>query len=355
MEVWGLSQAEAARLFGVSRQALGKWLQHGIPAERAQAVSDLAAATDLLVHYLKRDRIPAVVRRPIHALEDASLLDLAGAGRHPDVARDVPRNVPIRAHVRLTVELLREPVPDAHVWWRIADPAWTDPLDPTFAQRQGGRWNPPDSFPTLYLNEGAVTARMNLRAFIAKWPYESEDLRDDTGPILVGCTSAPSPSRMRRALSGRPSRGRAARIPIRLKRTARLYLTLGVSRWAPRHVRRACVAFAPDRRVLPTARAGSWRGSLPPLAAWPGGCARWRSWRGIGDSGRKRRRDRSRRVPRLIGGRIGAQIGTPVSVFRPKMEFAGRFPQSSNRNCFLLDPRGTGKFTWLRDRLPVPL
>ena len=32
-----------------------------------------------------------------------------------------------------------------------------------------------------------VTARMNLRAFIAKWPYEPEDLRDDTGPILVGC------------------------------------------------------------------------------------------------------------------------------------------------------------------------
>ena len=85
------------------------------------------------------------------------------------------------------MELLREPVPDAHVWWRIADPAWTDPLDPTFAQRHGGRWNPPDSFPTLYLNEDAVTARMNLRAFIAKWPYEPEDLRDDTGPILVGC------------------------------------------------------------------------------------------------------------------------------------------------------------------------
>ena len=83
--------------------------------------------------------------------------------------------------------LQRETVPDAHVWWRIADPAWADPLDPAFAQRHGGRWNPPDSFPTLYLNEDVVTARMNLRAFIAKWPYEPEDLRDDTGPILVAC------------------------------------------------------------------------------------------------------------------------------------------------------------------------
>lgn len=85
------------------------------------------------------------------------------------------------------MELLRETVPDAHVWWRIADPAWENPLDPAFAQRHGGRWNPSDSFPTLYLNEDVVTARLNLRAFIAKWPYEPEDLRDDTGPILVGC------------------------------------------------------------------------------------------------------------------------------------------------------------------------
>ena len=46
--------------------------------------------------------------------------------------------------------LRHETLPDAHVWWRIADPAWTNPLDPSFAQRQGGRWNPPDSFPTLY-------------------------------------------------------------------------------------------------------------------------------------------------------------------------------------------------------------
>ena len=33
-----------------------------------------------------------------------------------------------------------------------------------------------------------VTARLNLRAFIEMWPYEPEDLRDDTGPILVGST-----------------------------------------------------------------------------------------------------------------------------------------------------------------------
>ena len=80
IEVWGLSQAEAARLFGVSRQAFGKWLNRGIPPDRVGAVSDLAAATDLLVRYLKRDRIPAVVRRPIPALGDVSLVGLLARG-----------------------------------------------------------------------------------------------------------------------------------------------------------------------------------------------------------------------------------------------------------------------------------
>lgn len=80
MDVWGWSQAEAARLFGVSRQAIGKWLQHGPPSERAGPLADLAAATDLLVHYLKRDRIPAVVRRPIPALGGVSLTELLTRG-----------------------------------------------------------------------------------------------------------------------------------------------------------------------------------------------------------------------------------------------------------------------------------
>ena len=80
LEAWGLSQAEAARLFGVSRQAFGKWLRHGAPAERAEAVADLAAATDLLVRHLKRDRIPAVVRRPVPVLGGVSLMELLGRG-----------------------------------------------------------------------------------------------------------------------------------------------------------------------------------------------------------------------------------------------------------------------------------
>jgi hypothetical protein len=78
-----------------------------------------------------------------------------------------------------------ELLPDGHVWLRIAEAGWGDPLDPTFAAVRGGRWNPPNSHPTLYLNEDRTTARLNLRSFMAGWPYEPEDLRDDTGPLLV--------------------------------------------------------------------------------------------------------------------------------------------------------------------------
>ena len=81
LAVWGLSQSEAARMFGVSRQAVSKWIDDGLPVERAEAAADLAAATDLLVHYLKRDRIPAVVRRPIARMRNRSLLDLLAKGQ----------------------------------------------------------------------------------------------------------------------------------------------------------------------------------------------------------------------------------------------------------------------------------
>lgn len=82
LEVWGLSQSEAGRRFGVSRQAVAKWVSAGVPIERSEAISKLAAATDLLVHYLKRDRIPAVVRR---SMDDGSLVDLLEAGRYNDI------------------------------------------------------------------------------------------------------------------------------------------------------------------------------------------------------------------------------------------------------------------------------
>lgn len=85
LQVWGLNQSQAAHLFGVTRQAISKWLDRGIPSERVQAVSDLAAATDLLVRHIKRDRIPAVVRRPAEALGGQSLVDLVAGFRTREV------------------------------------------------------------------------------------------------------------------------------------------------------------------------------------------------------------------------------------------------------------------------------
>jgi predicted transcriptional regulator len=85
LSVWGLSQAETARLLGISRQAVGKWLERGAPAGRIELIGDLAAATDILVHYLKRDRIPAVVRRATPNREGQSLLDLLEQGRSRDL------------------------------------------------------------------------------------------------------------------------------------------------------------------------------------------------------------------------------------------------------------------------------
>lgn len=85
MTAWGLSKAQTARVFGVSRQALAKWLASGVPVDRRPALADLTAATDLLARYLKRGRIPAAVRRPAERLGGSSLLDLARGGHTAEV------------------------------------------------------------------------------------------------------------------------------------------------------------------------------------------------------------------------------------------------------------------------------
>lgn len=81
--------------------------------------------------------------------------------------------------------MIEESLDDHRLWYRICDADWSDPVDDTFAQVRGGRWNPPISWRTLYLSEDLVTARMNLDLFVAGWPYGPEDLADDTGPHLA--------------------------------------------------------------------------------------------------------------------------------------------------------------------------
>jgi hypothetical protein len=77
-------------------------------------------------------------------------------------------------------------LPEGHSWLRVADPAWTDPLDTSYAASHGGRWNPPGSFPTLYLNEDLTTARAQVNALLMGSPVQPDDL--DDGYDLVVAT-----------------------------------------------------------------------------------------------------------------------------------------------------------------------
>jgi hypothetical protein len=96
LTLWGVSAAGGARLFGVSRQGFAKWLRAEPPADRAVQIADLAAATDLLDRYLRRDRIPAVVRRPAEALGGRSLLEMACAGESAAVLAAVRQMFDLR-------------------------------------------------------------------------------------------------------------------------------------------------------------------------------------------------------------------------------------------------------------------
>jgi hypothetical protein len=77
-------------------------------------------------------------------------------------------------------------LPNTKRWYRVADEKWEDPLDPGFAQRYGGRWNPPNSYPTLYLNEDADTARAQIWRMLEGSPVRPEDL--DPPYVLVTAT-----------------------------------------------------------------------------------------------------------------------------------------------------------------------
>jgi hypothetical protein len=75
---------------------------------------------------------------------------------------------------------------DARPWFRVADAGWDDPLDPSFARRYGGRWNPPASYRTLYLNEDVETARLQIYRMLEGSPVRPDDL--DDGFVLVSAT-----------------------------------------------------------------------------------------------------------------------------------------------------------------------
>lgn len=71
-------------------------------------------------------------------------------------------------------------------YYRVADPDWADPLDPSFASLPPGqRWNPP-GLACLYLNGDIDTARANVTKRFEGLPYGPEDLDPATAPLLLG-------------------------------------------------------------------------------------------------------------------------------------------------------------------------
>jgi len=72
-------------MFGVSRQAVAKWMSDGVPPDRQVHLAELDSATELLERYVRPERIPAIVRRAAPALSGKSLLDLASQGQTAEV------------------------------------------------------------------------------------------------------------------------------------------------------------------------------------------------------------------------------------------------------------------------------
>lgn len=91
VRLWDVSAADLGRMFGVTRQAAAKWLADGPPAARRDDVALLDEITGLLDRWVKRERIPAVVRRPVDVHGGRSRLDVALAGEL-EVLRDELRD-----------------------------------------------------------------------------------------------------------------------------------------------------------------------------------------------------------------------------------------------------------------------
>lgn len=94
--LWDLSNAAAARLFGVSRQAFSKWLANGPPPDRADDVARVATITDLLDRYVKRERIAAVVRRAAPRFSDRSIIEMLEAGEYAEAVEGVEEMFDLR-------------------------------------------------------------------------------------------------------------------------------------------------------------------------------------------------------------------------------------------------------------------
>lgn len=68
---------------------------------------------------------------------------------------------------------------------RVAEVGWANPMDGTPGVERGGRWNPPGSFPVVYLNKTIDLARLYVAKKLSGHPYGPEDIDPDTGDVLA--------------------------------------------------------------------------------------------------------------------------------------------------------------------------
>ncbi|HEU4355022.1 MAG TPA: helix-turn-helix domain-containing protein [Actinomycetota bacterium] len=92
MAAWDLSVTEVARLFGVRRQAVQQWLDQGVPPARRSKLVAILGVADLLERNLRPERIPGIVRAPVAADGDRSMLDAIADDGHGEVLKRTRRS-----------------------------------------------------------------------------------------------------------------------------------------------------------------------------------------------------------------------------------------------------------------------
>lgn len=85
--ILGLSTAELASLFGVSRQAVDQWYQSALPAGRIAEVERVRDVARVLYEELIPERIPQVVRSPARGLRGHTILQVLAQPEGADQVR----------------------------------------------------------------------------------------------------------------------------------------------------------------------------------------------------------------------------------------------------------------------------
>lgn len=80
-----LNFSELGRMFGVSRQAVSSWLDHGVPPAQKPKLFTVLNIAELLERKLKPGRLPAVARRPAASYGGLSVLQVIEADRHEEL------------------------------------------------------------------------------------------------------------------------------------------------------------------------------------------------------------------------------------------------------------------------------